>query len=335
MRALCLALALIAASAAHAGAQAVPVITRPVVDQASLLRPSTVSAIEQRLLAHREAGHAQIAVLIVPSIGSEPVADYAMRVAEAWSGGSRDADDGVLFVMAMESHDMRIEAGYGVEAVLPDSVAMQLLDAAIPTLRAGDFDRAVWDIVDGIVVRTGGAHAEPPAGEVGASPFGATPQYESPPFAQGSPEPYGGTPTFPMAQPPRRDTAWLGALALLCAGGFGVFLVIGVLLAFLRGLSAFARTFGGPTYGPSMRGPRLKRSGPPTWKPSSFEPSKPSHKSSSKPSSFFGGSSSKPSSSMFGGSRSKPSFGGSSSKPSRSWGGGGGGFGGGGASKKW
>lgn len=149
--ALSLALSLLTSSAL-----AQPAITRPVTDEAGVLSSAAVADLEARLAAHHDAGHAQIALLFVRTTAGVPIADYTLRVAEAWGGGSHERDDGLLFVLAVEDHEMRIEVGYGLEPTITDGVASHVLDELVPLLRDGDFDRAAWRVADALVSRTGG-----------------------------------------------------------------------------------------------------------------------------------------------------------------------------------
>lgn len=163
VRSAALGLALVLVLALPALASAQPAITRPVTDEAGVLSSEAVSAIEARLHAHRDAGHAQIALLIVRTMHGVPITDYAMRAAEAWGGGAGARDDGVLFVLAVADRDMRIEVGYGLEQAIPDAAAMRILDTLVPPMRAGRFDAAAWLVSDALVERTGGASEPMPA----------------------------------------------------------------------------------------------------------------------------------------------------------------------------
>ncbi|MDQ3033069.1 MAG: TPM domain-containing protein, partial [Myxococcota bacterium] len=218
----------IAAPAALASAQ--PAIERPVTDEAGVLSGEAVAAIESRLHAHRDAGHAQIAVLIVRTTHRVPITDYAMRAAEAWGGGSSARDDGVLFVLAVADRDMRIEVGYGLEEAIPDSAAMRILDALAPPMRAGRFDAAAWMVSDALIARTGGASAPLPEGI--AQRTSALPPdtaVDSPPDQEVEPRSTSASDTSALERAARvreaRESRFmLGAL---------VFFVVPVLLVFL------------------------------------------------------------------------------------------------------
>ena len=141
----------------------VPVIDRPVVDMTQTLSAPDVDALTERLLALRERTSAQMAVLLVWTTGEEPIADYSMRVAEAWRGGSAERDDGLLLTLALVDRRMRLEVGYGLEPSIIDSEAQAILDAMREDLRAGDTEGAIAGAIERVareLPRTGGSLLE-------------------------------------------------------------------------------------------------------------------------------------------------------------------------------
>ncbi|MEM1413292.1 MAG: TPM domain-containing protein [Myxococcota bacterium] len=171
----CLALALVACAAPGGAAPIVPsadasqstpgtwtpAIDAPVVDLSGQVSPAAEARLGETLRAHRDATGVQIAVLVVDTLGGEPIEDFSLRVAEAWAGGSAERDDGMLVTFAAADRRMRIEVGYGLEAQVPDGLAKQILDDAKPDLRAGDWDAAVEGVVGALVTQTA-ANAPPP-----------------------------------------------------------------------------------------------------------------------------------------------------------------------------
>lgn len=137
-----------------AAALAATRVEQPVTDEAEVLLPSDEEQIERRLVEHRERTGVQIAVLTVRSTGGLPIEDFALEVAQAWGGGSRERDDGVLFVLAVDDRRMRLELGYGVEAAIPDSEARRILDGARSYLRSGDYRVGTLHVVEEVVAAT-------------------------------------------------------------------------------------------------------------------------------------------------------------------------------------
>ncbi len=126
-----------------AGAQAlrlVPVLSARVTDQTATLSAEQRGQLEAKLAAFERQKGAQIAILIVPSVTPESVAEYALRVVEAWKLGRKGVDDGALLLVAKEDRKLRIEVGYGLEGALNDATAKRIISETIsPRFKEGDF----------------------------------------------------------------------------------------------------------------------------------------------------------------------------------------------------
>jgi uncharacterized protein len=145
---------LVAASTARAAdvATDVPTLSGRVVDDAAILGFATRARLTTTLEAHERSTGNQIAVLTTPTIGGEPIEDYANRVFAAWKLGQKGKDNGVLLVVVPRDRKMRIEVGYGLEATLPDAAAGRIIhDVMTPSFKARDYERGVSEGVAAIV----------------------------------------------------------------------------------------------------------------------------------------------------------------------------------------
>jgi len=131
-----------------AGPTAVPRATSLLVDQARLLNDTERRAVEARLQAVQASGRAQIGVLIATASGDEPLAAYALRVAEAWKLGSQARDDGLLVVLVPSQHAARVEVGYGLEGDLPDARVALFLREYLQRSQGGDAAAALRTLLD-------------------------------------------------------------------------------------------------------------------------------------------------------------------------------------------
>lgn len=118
----------------------VPPLTARVVDLTGTLDSNQQRALDQRLQAFEKTKGTQIAVLMVPGIGTEPIEQFALRVAERWKIGRKKIDDGALLVIAKNERRLRIEVGYGLEGALNDATSKRIIEEQIvPLFRRGDF----------------------------------------------------------------------------------------------------------------------------------------------------------------------------------------------------
>jgi uncharacterized protein len=113
-------------------------------DEAGILSPQTIQQLEHILKAHRDTTSTQIAVYIVASLEGDDIDDYAVRVFQEWKLGQEKKDNGVLFLVAMQERQMRIEVGYGLEGELTDAVSSRInRNEVAPYFRQGDYDSGI------------------------------------------------------------------------------------------------------------------------------------------------------------------------------------------------
>ncbi len=87
-----------------------------------------------------------IVVATVETVGDDDPNDYANRLYRAWGIGKKGEDKGVLIFLAVKERRVRIETGYGVEGILPDGLAGEILDrSAIPRFREGQYGQGLAD----------------------------------------------------------------------------------------------------------------------------------------------------------------------------------------------
>ena len=98
------------------------------------------AALERRLEQfERDTGH-QIVVLTVPNLEGEDIASFGIKVGENWKIGKKGFDNGAILIIAPKDRKLRIEAGYGLEGVLPDAIANRIIEEQIvPRFKDGDF----------------------------------------------------------------------------------------------------------------------------------------------------------------------------------------------------
>jgi len=146
-----LASILVLCLASLAAALEVPYLAGRVNDLAGLLSDLERERLEAKLAKLEQATGAQVVVLIIPSLEGENLEEFTHRVASTWKLGQKGKDNGVLFLIARNDRKMRLEVGYGLEAVLPDAACRRILDNLVrPHFRAGDFARGIEAGLDAV-----------------------------------------------------------------------------------------------------------------------------------------------------------------------------------------
>ena len=122
IRGLLLAFALL--FAAPAAAQTFPALTGRVVDQAELLIPEQEAALTAKAGGAR-AGlvSRQLVVATVHSLEDHPIEDYGYRLGRHWGIGQREANNGIILLVAPNERKVRIEVGYGLEPIMTDALS--------------------------------------------------------------------------------------------------------------------------------------------------------------------------------------------------------------------
>lgn len=118
----------------------IPELSHRVTDLTATLSPQQTSALENKLATFEAEKGSQIAVLIVPTTQPEDIAQFGIRVADAWKIGRQKIDDGVILIVAKDDRKLRLEVGYGLEGVIPDAIAKRVISEVItPYFKTGDF----------------------------------------------------------------------------------------------------------------------------------------------------------------------------------------------------
>jgi uncharacterized protein len=118
----------------------IPELSHRVTDLTGTFNVQQAAALENRLAAFEAKKGSQIGVLIVPTTQSEDIAQFGIRVAEAWKIGRKNVDDGVILIVAKEDRKLRLEVGYGLEGAIPDAIAKRVIAETIkPYFKNGDY----------------------------------------------------------------------------------------------------------------------------------------------------------------------------------------------------
>ena len=143
-------------------AQALEVPPKPqgrVSDYSSTLTSTQIAALDRTLAEFEKQTTNQIAVVLIPTLAGDSLEDYSIRLAEKWRIGQKGRDNGVILLIVTEDRKIRIEVGYGLEGVLPDSLAGEIIRQVIaPRFREGRFFEGIEAGVSAIMAATKGEY---------------------------------------------------------------------------------------------------------------------------------------------------------------------------------
>jgi uncharacterized protein len=121
-----------------------PKPTGRVNDFAAVIAPDVESELDAQLASLENTTSHEVAVVTVRSLDGMTVEDYAERLFRAWGIGQAKQDNGVLILVAPIEREMRIEVGYGLEGILPDGLAGQVIqNDFLPHFRNNDYSGGI------------------------------------------------------------------------------------------------------------------------------------------------------------------------------------------------
>lgn len=131
----------------------VPKLKGTVNDYAGILSQEQEYQLESLLRETQKQTSSQVVLLTIPSLQGENLEDYSFRVAEKWQLGQKKLDNGVLLLVSMQEKKLRIEVGYGLEAIITDLKSGYIIrKIVVPEFKTGNFYQG---ISKGLVAITG------------------------------------------------------------------------------------------------------------------------------------------------------------------------------------
>ena len=122
-----------------ASAQTFPALSGRVVDAANLLSPVQKQQLEALSTDVGNVAQRQFVVATIPDLQGYPIEDYGYKLGRAWGIGQKDANNGIILIVAPNERKVRIEVGYGLEPIMTDALSQTIIDDQIlPKFRAGD-----------------------------------------------------------------------------------------------------------------------------------------------------------------------------------------------------
>lgn len=111
-----------------------------VTDTADILTGKEQALLDRYLQRFQQRTRHQMAVVTVSSLEGRTVDDYAHGLFNRWGVGRKDANDGILVLVAPNERKVRIQIGYGLEKVLADAYCKHVIDAMmLPKFRNGRY----------------------------------------------------------------------------------------------------------------------------------------------------------------------------------------------------
>ena len=148
-----------------------------VSDGGGVLGPEYIRLIDAVCRELKSKTTIEMAVVTVNNLGGLVIEEFAEKVFRRFAIGAAGKDNGMLLFLSRDDRAVRLEVGYGLEAILPDALASRLLERnALPQLQARRFGRGLFLAARDIAIKAAGAAgvtlaiAEPAAWPAEAQP---------------------------------------------------------------------------------------------------------------------------------------------------------------------
>ncbi len=87
---------------------------------------------------------AEVAVVLLNSIGYDDINDFATKLFKHWGLGKNEKNNGLLFLLVEDQREMVFRTGSGMEGIFPDVILSRIIRNDIsPELKRGNFDAGI------------------------------------------------------------------------------------------------------------------------------------------------------------------------------------------------
>ena len=129
-----------------------PKLTGRVVDAANIIPDADEAALTGKLAAVEQASSRQLVVATVPDLQGYPIEDYGYQLGRHWGIGQKGANNGIILIVAPSERKVRIEVGYGLEPIMTDALAGNIIaERILPEFKAGDYPGGIEAGADAII----------------------------------------------------------------------------------------------------------------------------------------------------------------------------------------
>jgi len=117
-----------------------------------ILKTETVQKMNEMIYALKTETSAEVAVVVVNSIGQADHVTFANQLFTAWKIGDAKQDNGLLILFVLDQRKIKFEIGYGLEGILPDAICKRIqYQSMTPEFKNGNYDAGMLAGLDRII----------------------------------------------------------------------------------------------------------------------------------------------------------------------------------------
>ena len=115
-----------------------------VSDPEGLLSPAARDSVNRMLASLKSEDGAEVAVVMLPSIGDADLFDFAHQLFRTWGIGNKKSNRGLLLLYVADIRRVRFTVGDGLEGTMTDAACKRIIERTmIPHFKKGDTDGGV------------------------------------------------------------------------------------------------------------------------------------------------------------------------------------------------
>ena len=115
-----------------------------VSDPVGLLSPAARDSVNRMLASLKDEDGAEVAVVMLPSIGDADLFDFAHQLFRTWGIGNKKSNRGLLLLYVADIRRVRFTVGDGLEGTMTDAACKRIIERTmIPHFKKGDTDGGV------------------------------------------------------------------------------------------------------------------------------------------------------------------------------------------------
>lgn len=144
----------------------IPELKNWATDYTNTLSGEEVNQLNRDLKNYADTTSNQVVFLMITSLDDYPIESFAYETATKNKIGTKENNNGVLFLVVKRDKKMRLEVGYGLEGALPDALTSSILRNEVrPYFRKDDYYGGIVHGMAALKKAIAGEYTAPPKDE--------------------------------------------------------------------------------------------------------------------------------------------------------------------------
>lgn len=118
----------------------------------SIISGETEAQLNAQMKMLDQQGTAQVAIVLLQTIGDKVPKDIAHEIFKLWQPGSKEKNNGLVVLLVEDQHRIEFETGYGLEGDLPDVICFRIQqEKMLPYFKQNDYDNGMLAGMESVI----------------------------------------------------------------------------------------------------------------------------------------------------------------------------------------